>query len=62
MHFQRLYYNDTFDLFEGNDVRVITIQSEQYEGTVHLFIGNRKALCIITFIPSTITYIFYKMS
>jgi hypothetical protein len=62
MHFQRLYYNDTFDLFEGNDVRVITIQREQYEGTVHLFIGNRKALCIITFIPSTITYIFYKMS
>jgi hypothetical protein len=31
MYFQRLYYIDTFDLFEGNDARAITIQREQYE-------------------------------
>jgi hypothetical protein len=31
---------DTFDLFEGVDARAITIQREQYGGTVHLFIGT----------------------
>jgi hypothetical protein len=62
MYFQRLCYNDTFGLFEGNNVRTITIQREQYGGTVHLFIGNRKALCVITSMPSTITYKVYKMS
>jgi hypothetical protein len=60
MYLQRLYYIDTFDFFEGNDARAITIQCEQYEGTVHLFIGNRKASCVITFMPSTITYMVYK--
>jgi hypothetical protein len=33
-------YIDTFGLFEGVDVRAITIQREQYGGTVHLFIGT----------------------
>jgi hypothetical protein len=33
-------YIDTFGLFEGVDVRAITIHCEQYEGTVHLFIGT----------------------
>jgi hypothetical protein len=53
---------DTFDLFECVDAKAITIQREQYGDTVHLFIGNRKAFCVITFIPSTITYRVYKMS
>jgi hypothetical protein len=30
---------DNFGLFEGEDVRVITIQREQYGATIHLFIG-----------------------
>ena len=60
MYFQRLYF-DTFGLFEGNDARAITIQCKQYGSTVHLFIGNRKASCVITFMPSTITYRVYKM-
>jgi hypothetical protein len=55
-HCQNLYYNDTFGLFEGDDARAITIQREQYEGTVHLFIGNRKGSYAITFMPSTIAY------
>jgi hypothetical protein len=42
--------------------KAITIQREQYAGTVHLFIGDRKALCVITFMPSTIKYRVYKMS
>jgi hypothetical protein len=29
-HYQSLYYIDTFDLFEGDDARAITIQREQY--------------------------------
>jgi hypothetical protein len=33
-------YIDTFGLFEGVDVRAITIHREQYGGTVHLFIGT----------------------
>jgi hypothetical protein len=33
-------YVDTFSLFEGVDERAITIQREQYGGTVHLFIGT----------------------
>jgi hypothetical protein len=53
MYFQRLYF-DTFGLFEGNDARAITIQCKQYGSTVHLFIGNRKASCVITFMPSTL--------
>jgi hypothetical protein len=53
---------DTFNLFEGDDARAITIQREQYEGTVHLFIGNRNGSYAITFMPSIITYRVYKMS
>jgi hypothetical protein len=49
-------------LFEGADARAITIQREQYGDTVHLFIGNRKGMYAITFMPSTITYRVYKMS
>jgi hypothetical protein len=37
---QNLYYTDTFGLFEGFNARAITIQREQYGGTVHLFIGT----------------------
>jgi hypothetical protein len=36
-------------------VNEITIQREQYGGTVHIFIGNRTASYVITFTPSTIT-------
>ena len=61
-HYQILYYIDTFGLFEGDDARAITIQREQYGGTIHLFIGNRKGSCAITFMPSMITYRVYKMS
>jgi hypothetical protein len=61
-HNKNTCYIDTFGLFECDDARAITIQREQYSGTVHLFIGNRKGLCAITFIPSIITYKFYKMS
>jgi hypothetical protein len=60
-HNQNLYYIDTFDLFKGDGARAITIQREQYEGTIHLFIGNRKGSCAITFMPSTITYRVCKM-
>jgi hypothetical protein len=48
-----LYYTDTFGLPEGenvSDARVITIQREQYRGTVYLFIGTGR-------IPDKITYI-----
>jgi hypothetical protein len=37
------------------DVRVDTSQCEQYGVTVHLFIGTRRNLCRITFIPLTFT-------
>jgi hypothetical protein len=59
-HCQSLYYIDAIDLFECDDVREITIQREQYGGTVHLYIGNRIASYVITFMPSTITYRVYK--
>jgi hypothetical protein len=39
-YLQNLYYIDTFGLLEGIDVRVITIQREQYGATVHLFMGT----------------------
>jgi hypothetical protein len=32
-----------------------TSQREQYEGTVHLFIGTRRNLCKITFMPFMFT-------
>ena len=40
---QDLYYNDTFGLLEGVDARAITNQREQYDATVHLFIGMRRS-------------------
>jgi hypothetical protein len=43
---QYLYIIDTFGLTEGEnvgDAGVITIQREQYRGTVHLFIGTRRS-------------------
>jgi hypothetical protein len=36
---QNPYYINTFGLLEGVDVRVNTIQREQYGAAVHLFIG-----------------------
>jgi hypothetical protein len=36
--------------------RASTNQREQYEGTVHLFIGTGRSLCGITFIAFTIDY------
>jgi hypothetical protein len=30
----------TFGFLEGKDVNAVTSQREQYNGTVHLFIGN----------------------
>jgi hypothetical protein len=36
-------------------VRVNTSQREQYRGTVHLFIGTRRSLCKITFMPFMFT-------
>jgi hypothetical protein len=35
---------------------VNTSQREQYEGTVHLFIGTRRSLCEFTFVSFTIGY------
>jgi hypothetical protein len=37
------------------DARVNTSQREQYEGTVHLFIGTGRSLCKITLIPFMFT-------
>jgi hypothetical protein len=40
---QYLYFIDTFGLTEGENVDyagAITIQREQYGGTIHLFIGT----------------------
>jgi hypothetical protein len=37
------------------DTRASTSQREQYEGTVHLFIGTERSLCKITFIPFMFT-------
>jgi hypothetical protein len=41
---------------EANAQCVITGFCEQYRGTVHLFIGTGRNLCIITFMPFTINY------
>jgi hypothetical protein len=38
-----------------HDARVNTSQREQYEGTVHLFIGTGRSLCEITFMPFMFT-------
>jgi hypothetical protein len=37
------------------DARVNTSQREQYEGTVHLFIGTGRSLCKITFMSFMFT-------
>jgi hypothetical protein len=37
------------------DTRASTSQLEQYEGTIHLFIGTRCNLCEITFMPFMFT-------
>jgi hypothetical protein len=37
------------------DARMNTSQREQYEGTVHLFIGTGRSLCKITFMPFMFT-------
>jgi hypothetical protein len=37
------------------DARVNTSQHEQYDVTDHLFIGTRRSLCTITFMPLTFT-------
>ena len=52
---QNLYYIDTFGLLEGVDVRVITIQREQYGVTVHLFIGTGRSPNKITSMSLTST-------
>jgi hypothetical protein len=44
---------NTFGLLEGVDARAITIQSEQYGGTVHLFIGTRRNPSKNTFMTLT---------
>jgi hypothetical protein len=41
--------------FQRN-VPAITRFREQYRGTVHLFIGTGRSLCVITFMPFTINY------
>jgi hypothetical protein len=38
-----------------HDARASTSQREQYEGTVHLFIGTGRSLCEITFMPFMFT-------
>jgi hypothetical protein len=51
-----LYYIDAFVLLEGDGVKVITIQHEQYGATVHLFIGTGHNLSESTFMPLTFIY------
>jgi hypothetical protein len=50
------YYIDTFGLFKDANMRVITIQREQYGATVHLFIGTRRIPGKSTFMSLTFTY------
>jgi hypothetical protein len=47
---------DTFGLLEGVDAREITNQHEQYDATVHLFIGTRRSPGKSTFKSLTFTY------
>jgi hypothetical protein len=61
-HQHNLYYIDTFGLFEGANVRAITIQREQYGATFHLFIGKGRSPSKNTFMTSTITCGVYEMS
>jgi hypothetical protein len=52
-------YICTFGLTEGKkskrDARANISPCEQYEGTVHLFIGTGRSLCRITFMPFMFT-------
>jgi hypothetical protein len=52
-----LNYKSTFGLTEGkkykHDAKASTSQREQYEGTVHLFIGTGHSPCKITSRPFT---------
>jgi hypothetical protein len=52
-----LNYKSTYDLTEGKkyncDAKASICQREQYEGTVHLFIGTRHSPCKITSRPFT---------
>jgi hypothetical protein len=49
-------YIDTFGLFEGVDVRTITIDREQYGDIVHLFIGTGHSLGKNTFMTLTFVH------
>jgi hypothetical protein len=51
-----MYYINTFGLLEGADVRVNTIQHEQYSAIVHLFIGKGHSPGKSTFMSLTFTY------
>jgi hypothetical protein len=51
-----LYYIDTFGSLEGVDVRVITIQREQYGATAHLFIGTGRNPGKSAFMSLAFTY------
>jgi hypothetical protein len=53
---KNLYYTNTFDFFEGVDARAITIQREQYGGTVHLFIGTGRSPGKSTFMTLTLIH------
>jgi hypothetical protein len=53
---QNLYYIDTFGLLECVDARDITNQREQYDATVHLFIGTGHSPSKSTFMSLTFTY------
>ena len=53
---QSLYYIDTFGLLEGVDAREITNQREQYDATVHLFIGTRRSPGKSTFMTLTFVH------
>jgi hypothetical protein len=51
-YIHNLHYICTFGLLEDKSVNAISIQREQYMGTVHLFIGSRTDSYDITFMPS----------
>jgi hypothetical protein len=51
---KNLHYIDTFGLLEGADAGVIIIQCEQYNATVHLFIGTERSPGKITFMTFNI--------
>ena len=59
-HYQSIYYIDTSSLFEGDDAKAITIQREQYGGTIHLFIGNSKAFALLHSCPQQLNIEFTK--